>query len=208
MKSSTEMIVDDLVKRYPILGHLRKEIVGAYVLMLRCYNYGGKILVCGNGGSDSDSAHIVGELMKGFIKKRPLLQSEQLYSSYPEIAEKLQYGIPAISLGAHTALASAFSNDVSPDLVYAQQVFSYYRESDVLLCLSTSGNSTNVVSAAKTMRSLGGDVISCTGRHGGLLQGLSHITIQVPESETYKVQELHLPIYHCICAMLEEELFD
>jgi D-sedoheptulose 7-phosphate isomerase len=202
------MIVEDLIRRYPNLGYLRDEIISAYAIMLRCYNNGGKILVCGNGGSDSDSGHIVGELMKGFKKQRPLAPSELLYTSCPEIAKKLQYGIPAISLGAHTALNSAFSNDVSSDLVFAQQVFAYYRESDVLICLSTSGNSSNVVSAAKTMNILGGDIISFTGRKGSLLQGLSRTTIQVPESETYKVQELHLPIYHCLCAMLEEELFD
>lgn len=207
MLNETRKILQDLMLMYPQLLDLQDAITDAFTMLAHCYNQDGKILICGNGGSCSDTQHVVAELMKGFRKQRPLDINESLWRESPDIARKLQYGIPAISLCAHSSLISAYANDVSPDFVYAQQVFSYYLPNDVLICFSTSGNSRNVVAAAQTMKAIGGKVISFTGNQGGQVKEYSDICLQVPQKETYLVQEMHLPIYHCICAMLEEELF-
>jgi D-sedoheptulose 7-phosphate isomerase len=173
----------------------------------------GKYLICGNGGSAADSDHIVGELMKGFVLKRPI-EAElkmKLELSFPDEAyyfvENLQMGISAISLMSHSALTSAFSNDRASDLIFAQQVLGYGKKGDVLLAISTSGNSKNVVYAAQIAKAMGLKVVSLTGSEGGKLRKISDVLINVPEVETYKVQEYHLPIYHIICLILENEFF-
>lgn len=208
MKNTTEEILHNLIIRIPGLEALRKDIIKAFETLLNCYLNDGKILVCGNGGSAADSDHLVGELMKGFRKRRKItLEEQQLFSNDPDIYEKLQQTIPAISLCAHTALISAYSNDVDPNMIFAQQVYGYFRSNDVLIGLSTSGNSTNVINAIKVANALGGKTVGITGAEGGLIKELCEISICVPAVETYLIQELYLPIYHALCAMLEEELF-
>jgi D-sedoheptulose 7-phosphate isomerase len=171
------------------------------------------VLICGNGGSAADSEHIVGELMKGFKLKRPIPQTARaaLARLFPEkgadLADHLQGALPAISLTGHPALSSAFANDVRADMVYAQQVYGYGRPGDMLIALSTSGNSTNILNAAKIAKAFGMAVLGMTGQGGGKLSELSDVCIRVPAEETYRVQELKLPVYHALCAMLEEEFF-
>ena len=204
-----------LFERYPALNQCRDQIEKAVSLLTGCYENKGKLLICGNGGSCADSDHIVGELMKGFLLKRPLNKSftDKLIASGTDkdeadrIASNLQGGLPAISLPAQTALISAISNDVEPGMVYAQMVLGYGKEEDVLLCLSTSGNSKNVVAAAKVGKALGLTTIAMTGEKESKLSQICDVTIRVPETETYKVQELHLPVYHYICAKVEEYFF-
>ena len=172
--------------------------------MLDTYKKGGKILVCGNGGSASDADHIVGELMKGFLKDRKVTD-ERIPQ---ELREKLQGALPAISLCAHTSLMTATMNDNDADMIFAQQVYGYANENDLLIALSTSGNSKNVVNAVKVAKALGVKVIALIGETGGVLKGLADITICAPSTETYKIQEYHLPIYHYLCAKVEEEIFE
>lgn len=201
-----------LYERFPRLVELKKDIETAIDLLENCFKSGGKILVCGNGGSSSDSGHIVGELMKGFMTKRPLKSplfdkiSEEFGDS--DVASKLQEGIPCIDLTAQCGLISAFANDVDPDLVFAQQVLSYSKDSpsDILIGLSTSGNSKNVVKAVKVANALGLKTIAMTGEKESLLSENCDVCIKVPECETYLIQELHLPIYHYICSELEKRL--
>ena len=175
---------------------------------------GGKLLLCGNGGSASDSDHIVGELMKGFLKKRPLsdeqkcLMKKRFDGISDTTLERLQSGLPAISLPSISVLNSAFCNDVDPSLIYAQSLFALANERDVLIAISTSGNAENVCLAVEVAKSLGVLVISLTGQSGGRLKALSDICIAVPESETFKVQELHLPVYHTLCADVEAHFFE
>lgn len=182
--------------------------------MIECYHLGGKIMLCGNGGSCADCDHIVGELMKGFIKSRPLSseKKEEMKKNHGDIDEaildRLQGGLPAIALPSITALNSAFCNDVDADLVYAQSLMSLTKENDVLIAMSTSGNSKNVFNAAAVAKALGVKVISLTGKNGGKLKSISDVCICVPETETFKVQELHLPIYHYLCAAVEDHFFD
>lgn len=206
-------MINILIERYPRLSYCESEISKAAKELIACFEKGGKLLLCGNGGSAADCEHISGELMKGFLKKRPLSEKTkaQLKSLCPESAEfthKLQCGLPAVCLSSMTSLNTAFSNDEDGKLVYAQGVFALGRECDVLLCLSTSGNAENVLFAAKTAKALGLKVISLSGRDGGKLKDFSDICICVPESETFKIQELHLPVYHCLCAMTEEHFFN
>lgn len=207
-------MLNELLSRYPQLTKCQNEIKKATTAMIDCYKNGGKILLCGNGGSCADCDHIVGELMKGFIKKRPLSteQKAQMKNLYPLLEEetlsKLQGGLPAISLPSMTALNSAFCNDVDPELIYAQSVMALGKKNDVLIALSTSGNSKNVFSAAKVAKGLGIRVIALTGKTGGMLKECSDICITVPETETYKVQELHLPVYHYLCAAVEDVFFN
>lgn len=200
-------ILNELFKRYPCLDACRKDIVKAYALFVGCYDNGGKILCCGNGGSAADCDHFVGELMKGFLKKRPLSDAEKAAFDDDFIADSLQKGLPAISLCAHSALMTAFENDAVPTLVFAQQVYAYAKECDVLLCFSTSGNSENVVYAAKAAKAAKIRIISITGAKESKLSELSDICIRLPETETFKIQELTLPVYHCLAAMLEEKYF-
>lgn len=206
--------IDLLIKRYPQLNDIRENIVCAYELLISAYRDNKKLLIAGNGGSAADAEHIVGELMKGFKKRRPISGSfqEALAAIDGErgkvLAEKLQGTLRAINLANHPGLSTAFSNDVDASLCFAQQVMGYGDKGDVFLGISTSGNSENVIKAAITAKALGVNVIALTGEEGGGLSELADVVINVPERETYKVQELHLPIYHCLCLMLEEELFD
>lgn len=198
-------------ERYPELNGQKENIENAIKVLLDCFKNNGKILVCGNGGSSSDSAHITGELMKSFVSRRPL--DKETYSKInqefnEEVSNKLQLGIPCIDLTSQSALLTAFSNDVDPDFIFAQQVVGYSRNSpqDVLIALSTSGNSINIANAAKVAKSLGLKVISLTGANESELSRISTICIKAPEVETYKVQEYHLPIYHYICMELEKRI--
>ncbi len=198
-------IVDNLIERYPALKVCEEDIYTAFKLICGCFEGGGKLLVCGNGGSAADADHIVGELMKGFLKKRELSCEDK-----KKFGEGLQYGLPAVSLCAHGALISAFANDVDPLNVYAQQVFAYSRSSraDALLSLTTSGNSENVVRAAAAARAAGIASVAITGKAQSRISEIADVCIRLPESETYKVQELMLPVYHALCAMLEEKFYN
>lgn len=205
--------LDELTERYPCLDAVKANILEAYKILETCYEQGGKLLVAGNGGSAADSEHIVGELMKGFVKKRRVSESfesalEQVdQEKGKELAEKLQGGLPAIALSGHPGLSTAYLNDVDGDLIYAQQTYGYGRPEDVLLGISTSGNSKNVDYAVITAKAIGMKVIGLTGKDGGKLGKSADAAIIVPEQETYKIQELHLPVYHTLCLMLEEHFF-
>lgn len=194
----------NLFERYPQLNICEKDIENALLLMVDTYKKGGKILACGNGGSAADADHIVGELMKGFLKARKVTD-ERIPQ---ELREKLQVALPAISLSAHTSLMTATINDNDADMVFAQQVYGYAKTDDLLIAISTSGNSKNVVNAVKVAKALGVKVIALTGETGGVLNGLADITICAPSTETHKIQEYHLPIYHYLCAKVEEEFFE
>ena len=192
-----------LYERYPALEACRGEIEKAVELMIQVYKDGGKVLVCGNGGSAADSEHIVGELMKGFILKRPVTDER-----IPEhLRKNLQGALPAISLPSQCAVLSAFVNDVEPDMMYAQLVYGYAKENDLVIGISTSGNSKNIVNAIEVARCMGVKTLSFTGRNESKLSDISDVAICVPETETYKVQELHLPVYHYLCAEVEKEMF-
>ena len=205
--------VELLIQQNPVLEACRADIEKAIAALIACYEQGGKLLLCGNGGSCADCDHITGELMKGFLKKRPLSASEQavMREKCPELEtdtlKKLQKGLPAVPLTSMAALFTAFCNDVDPALVYAQQVLALGKPGDVLLGISTSGNAQNVAAAAKVARALGIPVIGLAGEKGGMLAALADIAVRVPETETYRVQELHLPVYHCLCAAVEEHFF-
>lgn len=201
------MILTELLQRFPVLEICKDDIYNAYDLFVNCYDNGGKILCCGNGGSAADCDHFVGELMKGFLKNRPLSDEEKNRFDDRFIADNLQKGLPAISLCAHSALMTAFSNDAVPSLVFAQQVYAYAEKSDVLLCFSTSGNSENIVFAAKAAKAANIKIVSVTGEKESALSGISDVCIRLPETETFKIQELTLPVYHCLAAMLEDKYF-
>lgn len=206
-------MLEQLIERYPQLGVCRDDILKAKNMMLDSYYAGGKFLVCGNGGSCADADHIVGELMKGFLKKRKMSSesAQKFRNKLGDAAEgligKLQCSIPAISLTSQNAVLSAYANDVDARLVYAQLVFGYAKKEDVLIALSTSGNSENVVAAATVARAVGIGSIALTGENESRLSALCDCTIRIPESETFMVQELHLPVYHFLCASLEKEIF-
>lgn len=205
--------IDHLIDRYPKLIVCREDIIKAYDTLETAYSSGRKLLVSGNGGSASDSEHIVGELMKEFKLKRKVYgkQAEALKEIDAELgqtlADNLQGALPAISLTGHSSLTTAFMNDAMPELVFAQQVNGYGKPGDVYLGISTSGNSKNVLYAAVAAKSKGLKVIGLTGANESKLMKYSDVCIRVPETETYKVQELHLPVYHCLCMMLEEHFF-
>lgn len=205
--------IDKLIERYPQLEVCREDISKAYQLLETAYSSGRKLLVSGNGGSASDSEHIVGELMKEFKLKRKVYreQAEEMRKISPELgdvlAENLQGALPAISLTGHSSLTTAFMNDSEPELIFAQQVNGYGKKGDVYLGISTSGNSRNVLYASVTAKSKGLKVIGLTGQRENQLKRYADVCIQVPETETYKIQELHLPVYHCLCMMLEENFF-
>lgn len=208
MKKQTKDILNKLLIKYPVLEICTKDIEALYQNLLNCYYSGGKVLVCGNGGSAADSGHIVGELMKGFLKPRKLIQEQALkFEGHENILGLLQQTIPAISLCEHTALISAIGNDTGGEMVFAQQVYGYGKENDILIAISTSGSSTNTMNAIYVAKALGMKTISLTGESGGKSKEIADISICVPEKETYLIQELHLPIYHAVCAMIEEELF-
>lgn len=214
MKEKCEGILLDLIRRYPQLGQEKEDIGHAYAIMAQAFQGGGKLLVAGNGGSAADSEHIVGELMKGFIKKRPIdkRSQQELATVDPalgaDLAGKLQGALPAISLTGHPALATAYLNDVDPMLTMAQQVHGLGQKGDVLFAISTSGNSGNILYAAVAAKAKEMKVVALTGGDGGKLKRYADAVIQVKEKETYKIQELHLPVYHALCLMLEEEFFE
>lgn len=205
--------LNQLIERYPQLNQVERDIESAYNLMEESYTSGGKMLIAGNGGSASDSEHIVGELMKAFVLPRKLPQEYQNRLKEvdaelgKELADKLQGALPAIAVVDHVALSTAYLNDVDPMLGFAQQVNGYGVEGDVFLGISTSGNSKNVLYACTVAKAKGMKVIGLTGGNGGKLKDMADVAIVVPEKETFKIQELHLPIYHALCLMLEERFF-
>ena len=213
MEGRQEHLFDLLIERYPQLVVCSKSIKQAYDLIEGAYMDGRKLLVSGNGGSASDSEHIVGELMKEFKRKRKVYseQATALKSIDPELgqilADNLQGALPAISLTGHSSLQTAFMNDAVPELVFAQQVNGYGKPGDVFLGISTSGNSKNVLYAAVNAKAKGLKVIGLTGSKENKLMKYVDVCIRVPETETYKIQELHLPVYHCLCLMLEDKFF-
>lgn len=205
--------VDLLVERYPVLKSVEQDIIDAYLIMQESYEIGGKILIAGNGGSAADSEHIVGELMKGFKMPRKSEDdyAKKLIEADPELgrvlAENLQGALPAIALDGHLALSTAYMNDCEPLLCFAQQVNGFGKEGDVFLGISTSGNSKNVLYAATVARAKGMKVIGLTGQKDSKLSAYADSTVKAPDTETYMIQELHLPIYHCWCLMLEDHFF-
>ena len=206
-------ILNSLIERFPAISECKNDIISAFNLMVNCYDNGGKLLCCGNGGSAADCDHLVGELMKGFLKKRPVsnIKREEMKANCPcledEIISELQCGLPAVSLTSMTALNTAFCNDVDPELIYAQPLMALGNEKDILIAISTSGNSKNVYAAAKVAKALGLKVIGLTGVSGGKLKEIADICICVPEIETFKIQELHLPVYHYLCVETEAHFF-
>ena len=213
MKNSTKAIFEDLFARYPALEACRNQVKAAYEALLATYRAGGKVLCCGNGGSASDSEHIVGELLKKFKKHRdiPADLKAKLLAAGPEgaqLAEKLEGSLGAVSLLSMSGILTAFANDVGWDEAYAQQVLGLAKPGDALVVLSTSGNSRNCVLAAVLARALGVKTIGLTGEKGGRFRDVCDVAVCVPACETFKIQEYHLPVYHALCAMLEDELFD
>jgi D-sedoheptulose 7-phosphate isomerase len=207
------VILDELIKKYPELDVCRDDILQAFELLKSTYAGGGKLLVCGNGGSAADSEHIVGELMKGYLKKRPLSTQEAavfqagLLETGTYLAGHLQGALPAISLVSQVALNTAFANDVAADLIFAQQVYGYGHPGDCLWALSTSGNAQNVLLALQTARVKGLRTLGLTGKSGGKMIAWCDVTIRVPWDETPAIQERHLPVIHALCDLLEEEFF-
>ena len=199
-------IFDELYVRYPQLKGCEGEIAKAFNLLLTCYKGGGKVLTCGNGGSAADAEHIVGELLKKFRKHRDI-DSGVAARLPPELVAKLEGALPAVSLVSMSGILTAFANDVAWETAFAQQVYGLGNPGDVLIALSTSGNSANCVNAALVAKAKGMKVVSMTGEGGGKLGELADVAIMVPESATFKIQELHLPVYHALCAELEETLF-
>lgn len=196
-------MIHELISRYPQLSVCEADLLGAKDAMVQTYRQGGKILLCGNGGSAADCDHVAGELLKGFRSLRPVTD-ETLPA---DLREKLQGSLPAISLHSACAAMTATLNDLDPDIVYAQMLHGLGAKGDLLIALSTSGNAQNVCNAARLARAKGLTVLGLTGAMGGKLKDLSDLCICVPETETYKVQELHLPVYHYLCAQTEVELF-
>lgn len=213
LESRIQKHVDTLVERYPQLDICKDDIIAAYKILEECYENDHKLLIAGNGGSAADSEHIAGELMKRFKSPRPvpaefaskLVSIDEERGS--ELAQNLERGLMAIPLVAHEALTTAYINDVNGLGVFAQQLYGFGRPGDVFLGISTSGNSKNVMSATVVARAIGIKVIGLTGMSGGDLSTVADVTIKVPESETYKIQELHLPVYHTLCLMLEDRFF-
>lgn len=206
--------VTELTSRYPNLQPQAEAIEAAAQAIIQCYRNGGKVLICGNGGSAADSTHIVGELMKGFLKKRPVegVLKEELLKNNAALTEEfltnLQVGLPAVNLCESAALLTAFCNDVNPDFIFAQQAFGLGKKGDVLIGLSTSGNAENVNNAVLIAKAMGLKTVGLTGAKGGRLAENADLCIRVPETETFKVQELHLPVYHCLCAATEAAFFE
>lgn len=212
------LTIETLLQNHPALSFCEASILAARDLLIDTYRRGGKLLLCGNGGSCADCDHITGELLKGFLSHRPLTEDDcvALADALPEgeadpdlylLAGQLQGGLPAISLPAQTALVSAFSNDVDASLVYAQLTWALGQAGDTLICLSTSGNSRNVVLAAKAARAKGMKVLALTGEADSALSALADVTVKAPAHDTYRVQEYHLPIYHYLCAEIEAAFF-
>lgn len=213
MKNTTKAVIRDLVARYPKLVNVEASIFEVVEAIIASYKAGGKMLICGNGGSASDAMHIVGELMKDFVipRKLPIEIQEKIKASAGEHAKyiiaNLQGTLPAISLVNEIAFSTAYANDITPDLSFAQQVYGYGNQGDILISISTSGNSKNIIYAAEVAKAMGVKVIALTGATGGKLKDKCDYLIDVPETESFKVQELHLPVYHAICLALENEFF-
>jgi len=213
LESRLEKHIDLLISRYPVLEEVKHTIIDAYLVMEECYKHDRKLLIAGNGGSAADSEHIAGELMKRFKTQRPVSTqfAEKLKSIDPvrgeNLAKNLERGLMAIPLVAHEALSTAYINDVDGLGVFAQQLFGFGRPGDVFLGISTSGNSENVLSATVVARAIGIKVIGLTGADGGELAKVADVCVSAPSEETYMIQELHLPIYHCWCLMLEDKFF-
>lgn len=213
MKKGNNFFLDELIIRYPQLLPVKNEIKKAADCLIDCYLQDKKLLVCGNGGSSSDSDHIVCELMKGFDNNRPigdalknhLAEIDEVRGKY--LASKLQHGLPAISLTAHSSLITAIANDTDANLIFAQQVVGYGIPGDVLLAISSSGNSQNVIDAILTAKAKKMIVIGLTGESGGKMKAFCDILVNVPENRTAFVQELHLPVYHMLCLMVENHFF-
>lgn len=213
LEKRLEKHIDLLIERYPKLEVCKEDIISGYELLEECYTKGGKLLIAGNGGSAADSEHIAGELMKRFKTPRPIPNElkEKLVEIDPvrgeNLSKNLERPLMAIPLVAHEALTTAYINDVDGLGVFAQQLYGYGKEGDVFLGISTSGNSKNIMNATVVARALGLEVLGLTGKSGGELNEVSNICVKVPETETYMIQELHLPIYHCWCLMLEDYFF-
>lgn len=195
--------MEKLLARYPALKACEEQIKEALELIIRTYEQGGKVLVCGNGGSAADSEHIVGELMKGFLLKRPV-KDERIPE---ELRCRLQGSLPAISLPSQVAVLSAFINDEDPEMLYAQLVYGYADENDLVIGISTSGNSKNIVNALSVAKALGTKTVALTGEKPSKLSELCDVTVKAPSSETFEIQEYHLPIYHYLCAATEAHFF-
>lgn len=211
MKEQAKVRISELISRYPILSDLEEQLKQSAEQLIHCYNTGHKVMVCGNGGSAADALHIVGELMKAFVCKRELSEEWRTkFSELPDgeyISRNLQMAFPAISLVNEAGLLTAYANDVAPDMNFAQQVFGQGNAGDVLIAISTSGNSENVLYAAEVARAKSIHVIALTGKSGGKLKDYTDLLINVPESETFKIQELHLPVYHALCLAVEAEFY-
>lgn len=212
MKKRTELIFENLFTRYPSLQTCKQDIIDALFLLTNCHNWGNKILLCGNGGSAADTEHISGELLKGFLCTRQCpIEDKNKFLRYGEdgqkLVESLQQGIKAIPLNSLSSALTAYINDATPKLAYAQLTYALGVKNDILWAISTSGNSENVYYSALTAKALGLKVLALTGQTGGKIKDVCDVCIKVPEEETFKVQELHLPIYHCLCSGLESELF-
>lgn len=207
-------MLNELIGRYPVLSVCEEDIWAAYEMISECYTHGGKLLVAGNGGSAADAEHIVGELMKEFKKARCLdnIMRQKIMAIDPELGvdlcENLQGALPAIALTGSLALSTACLNDVDGTIGFAQQLFGYGKEQDIFLGITTSGNSKNILNAMVTAHAKDMRTIVLTGKDGGKALSLADISIVVPENETYKIQELHLPIYHALCLMLENRFFE
>lgn len=212
MQERTKEILNGLTERYPALKVAKNDISAAFEALLASVKSGGKIMICGNGGSAADSAHIVGELMKSFKKTRPIdaktaARLKEYGKEGARLALSLEGAIPAVALTENGAFLTAFSNDKDASVAFAQQVYGLGEQRDALVCISTSGNSENCVLAAVAAKATEIKTVALTGAGGGKLASLADVCVKVPETETYKVQELHLPVYHCLCAMLEVEIF-
>lgn len=213
LEKRLEKHIDLLTDRYPQLNEVKKQIIDAYLILEECYINGGKLLIAGNGGSAADAEHCVGELMKGFkMQRKPDAEFAQKLKGVDSelgavLAENLQGALPAIALDGHPALTSAYMNDCEPLLCFAQQVNGYGKSDDVLLGISTSGNSKNVLYAATVAKAKGMSVIGLTGAKDSRLAEMADVCIKAPQTETYMIQELHLPIYHCLCLILEDKFF-
>lgn len=207
-------LICQLLEQYPALCVCAEALDTAAGLLIQTYSRGGKVLICGNGGSCADAEHIVGELMKGFVRKRPLNDNwkTRFCQTDPEtgidLASKLQMPLKAISLQGHPALSSAFANDVDPACIYAQQAFALAEPGDLFIGISTSGNAANVHAAAVAAKVKGASLLGLTGADGGRMNGMYDCLIKVPRKETYQIQELHLPVYHALCMAVESHFFE